>query len=323
MKKIILLILFSLPLAGCSGDSLFQGMSDDESYKAVIEEASIALDDKDYSKAINTLISVYDTTNPDPEVSRLMGSAYMGKVGIDVTYLLSSADDSGKDSYDKVMDLLVLNATTGTSSSESTECDLEDLTLLMILDDARFIDGVCMEDMMSYVNKAKRVFDILDDFNRMNNNDRIRYGIVSSIHFSLSLSNAVGTALKRANTDPVNIPVPINKAAYVAYKNETPWNVRYYYQWPYLGTLDAGASSRSVCSSTSIDTYKEDLIAVNTAISTLNQSTSDQNYIKDTLTAYLGDILEGSGISSEISVDAINNMTTTGLFTYLNTLAAE
>ena len=48
MKTVTMVSALLLLLSGCSSDSIFEGISDDNTDDAVIEEAALALDDEDY-----------------------------------------------------------------------------------------------------------------------------------------------------------------------------------------------------------------------------------------------------------------------------------
>ncbi|MCU0577847.1 MAG: hypothetical protein MUD15_13655, partial [Desulfobacterota bacterium] len=91
--RILTLIMFSL-LAGCESNTLGT-LSDDSGRQADIQEARMALDDANYDKAINLLVDYYDPSSPDPEVADVLSSAYMGKAGLDLTYIYQSIGAEG------------------------------------------------------------------------------------------------------------------------------------------------------------------------------------------------------------------------------------
>ena len=102
MKKILALSFLVLLLVGCSNDSAFQGMADDSGRDAKKADAAIALDNRQYDAVIDSLAELYNTNALDPEVSRLLGSAYMGKAGIDATGFIgyeSDSEDEGQSNH--------------------------------------------------------------------------------------------------------------------------------------------------------------------------------------------------------------------------------
>ena len=198
MKNFLASTLLILLLAGCSNDSVFQGMADDDGRDATIEEAAIALDDQDYDTVISSLIGMYDTTNPDPEVSRLLASAYMGKAGIDVTRFIGFEPEAEEDIFDIIASSFSLSPSSWIPSDSDTtdyECNIEDLTVLMTSSGGEFINGHCIDGMISYLNKSKRALYLLHSTNRNTPDDTIQYGIVSAFHFAVLIGNDTAYAL--------------------------------------------------------------------------------------------------------------------------------
>ncbi|MEA2102608.1 MAG: hypothetical protein U9P80_08575, partial [Thermodesulfobacteriota bacterium] len=97
MKRLIpVFVVFLMILIGCDSNML-ESLGDDSSREANLEEAQMALDDGNYDEAISILAPGYNPNAPDPVVARVLASAYMGKAGIDLTYLIENAGNSGSD----------------------------------------------------------------------------------------------------------------------------------------------------------------------------------------------------------------------------------
>lgn len=305
MKNFLASTLLILLLAGCSNDSVFQGMADDDGRDSTIEEAAIALDEKDYDSVISDLIGMYDTTNPDPEVSRLLASAYMGKAGIDVTRFIGFEPETDEDIFDIIANSLSLSPSPwipDDSDTEDYECNIEDLTVLMTSSGGRFIDGHCIDGMISYLDKAKRVFYILHITDRYTPDDTIQYGIVSAFHFSILLGDNTADVL-----GPVFIP--INKRAYYLLRNEILWSVNYSANWPKISNND------HTFYSIPLSAYQEDLLNVYFAVEAFDSIITGQNDVKDNLDNLLRDILQNPAGDIE---NSILTMTTAGITTYLD-----
>ncbi|MBI3804451.1 MAG: hypothetical protein HY282_11890 [Nitrospirae bacterium] len=114
-KKMIWIgILLAAPLflggangEGCGGKSVLENLGDDSTKEAKVEKARIALDDRDFATAIETLQELCGTslTAPtcDPEIVSLYASAYAGRAGLDVFDLIKEGANqpaaSGATSY--------------------------------------------------------------------------------------------------------------------------------------------------------------------------------------------------------------------------------
>lgn len=94
-RLFIMLVVTSLFFTGCGGN-MFEGMVDNDSSAAKIEEAKIALDKGNYDEAISQLQDLCgnDLTNLtcDNETKSNLASAYMGASGLDVLKLIDAAD---------------------------------------------------------------------------------------------------------------------------------------------------------------------------------------------------------------------------------------
>lgn len=320
MRKFLALSVLFISLMGCSTDSTFQGLADDSTSDAAISDASIAIDDKNYDQAISSLEEIYNTSYPDPEVSRLLGSAYMGKAGLDITGFIAFEPDSTDDIFNIVRNSFVLNASpwypsfTGTNTAS---CSIEDLTVLMTSSGGHFIDGHCVDGMISYLDKAKRVFYILQNKNLATPYDDIQYGIISAIHFALLIGNdtadALNSTLGTLDPKPGTVPVPLNKRAYYLMRTQSIWSSYYNINWfKITGNLHAFYS-------TPLSYYQEDLLIMNGALEAYD-TLGTHDYVSDDLESLIRDILQDP--TGDVS-DGISTWTTVGITSYIQNVLSQ
>jgi hypothetical protein len=308
MRKFFALSILFLSLMGCSKDSAFQGFADDSSRKATISDAQIALDNQDYDSVIADLIGMYHTTDPDPEISRLLGSAYMGKAGIDTTNVITF---DGTPDYDLGADALTLaiEAVTNDTFTDETACNADTLVVLMTTSDGQYIDGHCVGDIITYVDKAKRVFELLDIYNINTPEDTIQCGIAAAAHYVLIMGNGTANALNVSLTtdDPVTgqVPAPINKKSYNLMRYHNPWDRNYYTNW-------SRVSTHAFFIPVPLSTYHTDLNMVNNAVNAI----TTQSPVRDNLDDFLREILQKP--TGTIDENTISELTSLGIFDYIN-----
>ncbi len=98
-------LLLCLVSMGCGDSNIFEDMANDNTREAKLEEAQIALDKADYTKAIEIFLDLcgLDPANPtsnfdnrtcDNSTISLLASAYMGKAGIDLINIIENTDNS-------------------------------------------------------------------------------------------------------------------------------------------------------------------------------------------------------------------------------------
>ncbi len=95
-------LLLGLVFMGCGDSNIFEGLADDNTNEAKLEEAQIALDKGDYTKAADILQDLCGlsaenpTSDPtcDNETISLLASAYMGKAGLDLINIIKTAEDT-------------------------------------------------------------------------------------------------------------------------------------------------------------------------------------------------------------------------------------
>lgn len=327
MKKIISISILMLLFMGCSNDNAFEGLSADSDKDAVIEDAAIALDSQDYDKVISLLAEVYDTMNPDPDpdVSRLMGSAYMGKAGLDVINLISFTQNIsyGIDDFDTVANTFSLYLVIQPEvDTDEAICNIEGLTVLTSSGGAQYIDGHCVGGLINYLDQAKLAFKNLKNANIAAPDDAIQLGIISAAHFVLFTGSAVSVALHPWDPDTVgydaaDIPVPITKQAYVNYRATENVSRR---NWE-LG-IKPGIFAAEADEESSLTPYQEDMVNVYNAIEAFYLSFSEDNDVAGQLEYFLRDIVQMQSL--ELSEGAIiATMTTGGIFSYIDVLSAE
>ena len=313
MKKLIIASILLLTLFGCSNDSVFEGLSDESSMEATLEQAAIDLDDGNYEDVINSLAGIYTTTALDPEVARLLASGYMGSAGIDATNFIFYSDDEEADNFDSIEATLSLF-----SATHEPACSAADRTVLIIDGDGVFIDGHCIEEMIDLVDNAKEIIFNLQDAGMETTEDIFKLGLTSAVHYVLIMGNATADALNTTLGYPVDddrykpgsVPVPINKEAYRLYR----YSDHYDYTW---SRVDAGSFHEEDDDGDGLTRYQEDLINVNNAIQAIDQAVSKPNDIQDELEEFLREVL--SMPTGEITDDMIiETVTSTGIFDYVN-----
>jgi len=92
-----LLVVIFLFFQGCGDTNVFEGMSDDSSEAARIEQAKQNLNSGNFDAVINSFKNKTGLTDRE---SRYLASAYMGKAGFDTLKLLeeiAKEDDTGED----------------------------------------------------------------------------------------------------------------------------------------------------------------------------------------------------------------------------------
>lgn len=287
MRKVISGFFLFIFLAACSNDSLFEGISESSSYDARIEDASIALDSSDYDKAISDLAVIYDTTSLNPEVGRLLSSAYMGKAWVDLTYFIVNSTSTGINPFDAIASALSSpNIATGTVEGATS----------------RYIEKEQVGDLIENINNARSILYTFHRKNLATDDDTIKLGIASSIHFIMYVGDKTDSAGFLGGS--INLLIPINKRAY-----------RYYQ----LQNLLMGPSVYS--EPPPITPYQQDLIDINNAVIAFSDANLKPNELRNTLNAFLYSVL---GVGTDVPVTdelIISTCTSTGIFTYVQSLA--
>jgi len=319
MKKIMIASILLLTLFGCSNDSVFEGLSDDSSMEATLEQAAIDLDDGNYEEVINSLAGIYTTTALNPEVARLLVSGYMGKAGINMTNFIFYSADEEADNFDSIEATLSLSIAPEDEDEDDDEpaCNASDRTVLIIDGDGVFIEGYCIEEMIEYLNNAKDIIFDLQNAGLETTEDILNLGLTSAVHYVIivgsATADALNTTLRYPEGDsrykPGSVPVPINKEAYRLYKSSDD------YEW---SRVDTDAFDEDI-DGDGLTRYQEDLINVKDAIHAIDQAISQPNEIRDELEEFLREVL--STPTGEISDDTIiETVTSTGIFEYIDNI---
>jgi len=118
-------------LMGCGEDnSILEGLADDGSRKAQLEESRIAMDKGDYSRALEVLLTLRDKYPGDQTVLQYLSNAYAGLAGLDMLNVLSAIDDLDEAGNSGSIDMigLVLGDSNGLLTEDELDQKLEDLT---------------------------------------------------------------------------------------------------------------------------------------------------------------------------------------------------
>jgi hypothetical protein len=194
-----------MALAGCESNML-ESLADDSSKEADIEAAKIALDDGNYDSAISALSSYKGSS--DPEVAGILSSAYMGKAGLDLTYMLEHIDASNTDNFDVIASAFSLKTTDQLNASSSV--------LYKAGSDAtpRYITTGSVVTLLTNLSLAQKYLSTSLAANPGDDDLTVQLGIASALHFIIDIGYIIAE-VKDCN-------IPINKAAYQAVFPQKP-----------------------------------------------------------------------------------------------------
>jgi hypothetical protein len=318
MRNLIVTAMICLTLVACSDDSLFEGFSEDTSYDSDTENASIALDDRDYEQVIFLLEDGYNAVSPDPARSRLLASAYMGLAQVDPVRFIVSPEGS-KTTFDQVASLI--NTDLMDPEKVSTYDRPEDTTTPENYKGSLYIDGVELApDTISDALKAKGYLEDLVETGKATSDDRIQLGFASAAHFVLYLGIKTADGMNRTLTDiypgdpdPGMIPVPMNTAAYWLYRTtrKTEYSSFWYLVDPsdFIESDDEGSTPPS---------YQHDFIHIMNAVNALSSFDSEDPSTRDTLLAFLHEVLDVDP-EEEITEELIlENLTPERMYQYVS-----
>ncbi len=94
---------------GCD-DSVLEGLADDGSFQAKLEEARIALDKGEYSRAVELLEALDDANPGNATIQQYLSNAYAGLAGLDTFNLLTTIetlDETGNSGSIDMMGLIL------------------------------------------------------------------------------------------------------------------------------------------------------------------------------------------------------------------------
>ncbi|MGC9325348.1 MAG: hypothetical protein ACP5G0_11435 [Desulfomonilia bacterium] len=323
MKRRIttVLLLLLIILSNCSSDSAFEGLSNDSSEAADLEKAALAIDDADYETAITILSDRFNEDSPDPDVARLLASAYMGKAGIDAITLLENSTDQTYSAFDYFSTSLDLEPV---PEFEGATCSAEDRTVLIIdtTDNyyALYIDWDCVSDLIELLTTAQDILRNLDQSGASTDDDKIKLGIISAAHFILSVGKAVTIQIFSRydyvyqRIAPGEGPVPINKDAYRIY--QIPASFLSVYDWSKL-TPNAFVEKDETGKEIFPKSYQQDMIDLKNAVDAFIAANPEQSEICDRIETLLLEVLNQP--EEEITDELIlETLTPERLYAYLD-----
>lgn len=327
MKTVTMISALLLLLSGCSSDSIFEGISDDNTRDAVIEEAALALDGEDYAEAIVLLTELYTTTSPDSRVTRLLSSAYMGKAGVNFVGLIEYSGEQDRESFNMVSHSLSLFPAPERTRDNQSQCSAQTREVLVQLDPggdfkgALGIDGACIGDLIDDLETAQYILGVQIRSGRYSEDDEIQLGLASAVHFVYLLGEKVGTALNRSlDLDeelriPGLVPVPINREAYRYYADDQPSTERY--PW---NSLVAGDFAVETAGPGSLNPYQQDMLDVLAAVQAFDRAAGEPSDVGGALADFLDFALmmPTTGIDENAIISIMN---TSGVYELVKKIA--
>lgn len=274
MKKtyLYLVLILFLSLGGCDSN-VFDSVSDDSSDAADIEAAHMALDDGNYQEAIDILEPGYDRADPEPEAARILASAYMGKAGIDLTYILENAPEEDDDSFDVIASALSRDIVNDHIRAGSEGMAAEDESACP----PRYVSYDSVAAFLESLEEAREYLEALVDLYG-NDDDKVQLGMASAIHFILEIGHQAA--------DLMGTNIPIDRQAYREVFPADDWETR-------LSDLADGIPPEGELAAT----LQEDVTHVSDAVIILmGRMGSDEDIAAD-FSDFLTDLLGGSEIS--------------------------
>ncbi len=214
--RFLVLIVFTL-LLGCESNTLSY-LADDTGKQADIEEARIALDDGNYDKAIRLVEDDYNASSPDLEVADILASAYMGKAGLDLTYVLENIGAGDGSHFDIVASALSL---TVTDQGYPASAQLAQSRALSDEAGERYITASSIAGLLESLENAQSILVTLIDYAEGRGADPdtdavVQLGMASALHF-IMMSGDIVSEVMGSN-------VPVNRAAYQEiFPEDTDW----------------------------------------------------------------------------------------------------
>ncbi|MGD9007851.1 MAG: hypothetical protein PVG41_08010 [Desulfobacteraceae bacterium] len=127
-QSVLWICLFSAAFFGCSGNA-FEGISDDDSFEARLEEARMNIDDEQYREAINILSDLKAEQPNNEDVTSYLSNAHAGLAGLNTFDLLEVIDDLDEAGNSGSIDMvgLVLGDSDGLVVAEEVPDKLDNL----------------------------------------------------------------------------------------------------------------------------------------------------------------------------------------------------
>jgi hypothetical protein len=269
MNKLLkcLFILLYLAAMGCNA---LESVSNDSSPEADLEQAKMDLNEGNYQGAINILEPGYNSSNPDPEATRILASAYMGKAGFDLINLIENSDsDSDKPSFDVIASALGLDTTESPDAASAMS--------KAGAGSARYIQQASIDNFISYLEHAQTYLkSLVDAYN--DDDDIVQLGMVSAVHFILEIG------IQAADSAGID-NIPINKAAYQATFPSSA---------PDLSTLLSGMANNIDTGEGVLDSLRTDVTYVDNAVAVLDRRMGSDKDIAVKFNDFMDELLGSS-----------------------------
>lgn len=154
-------------LMGCGEDnSILEGLADDGSREARLEESRIALDKGDYSKALGILLILRDKYPGDPTILQYLSNAYAGLAGLDMLNILSTIEELDEAGNSGNIDMIGL-----------------------VLGDSRgLLTGEELDQKLEYLASS---LDALNEIENKNTDQLAQGGILAVSHIALTLGDII------------------------------------------------------------------------------------------------------------------------------------
>ncbi len=169
IQKILIILSIMLLIAsftlGCD-DSVLEGLADDDSFEAKLEEARIALDKGEYSTAINLLEALNDANPGNATIQQYLSNAYAGLAGLDTFNLLTTIetlDETGNSGSIDMMGLIL-----GDRNGVLTAAQLQ-----------------------TKIESIENAIHALEGISSPNDDHRVQLGILAVAHIALTLGDIV------------------------------------------------------------------------------------------------------------------------------------
>jgi len=154
-----------MAITSCEENSL-EWLADDSSYEARIEEARIAIDDREYARARDLLLQLKAEYPGDPLILQYLSNAYAGLIGLDTFNLLTTIDQ------------LIEAGNTGNIDMVGTV--LGDVSGIILADG---IDST-LANLESAINALEEISNPTDD-------QTVQLGLLSLNHAAMTIADIV------------------------------------------------------------------------------------------------------------------------------------
>ncbi len=169
IPKILMILSIMLLIAsftiGCD-DSILEGLADDDSFEAKLEEARIALDKGEYSRAVELLEALDDANPGNATIQQYLSNAYAGLAGLDTFNLLTTIETLDERSNSGSIDMMGLIL--GNSNGVLTAAQLR----------AKLVN-------------IENAIHAMEGISRRNDDHKVQLGLLAVAHIALTLGNIV------------------------------------------------------------------------------------------------------------------------------------